>query len=376
VKRRHLITVGLTVLVAVFLLVRAIIFLHPSPGDGKQKLRVRFESVEKIAPGTRVAFAGKPVGEVSSVTLLSDVIDRSRQSAQIFPYEAILSIDSSVKVYKTDEISVKTSGLMGERFIVITPKQFPSGTEGELVLPTNILYAQPVGSAEQAIQEISSVAQKADETMDALTTLIKGNQENIVLATKSFMEATNSLNYILTGLAENNFSDKISTFTNKANSCTEQIELLVKKINKSVDDGGTLGRFIQDPQLYNSTVICLDGASQLISDIDNYGVFFHTNRDWQRENALRKDLSTIDKNSTLRTKVRQKFANVSNALVDISTSVEQASKNLDHKDFSQDETFKNEFIQQVNEIQKRLDTLHDAIENLEIGSTETGDKKS
>ncbi len=374
-KRRQVITVGLTVLVAVFMLVRAIIFLHPSPGDGKQKIHVRFESVEKIAPGTRVAFAGKPVGEVSSVTLLSDVMERSRQSAQIFPYEAVLSIDSSVRVYRTDEISVKTSGLMGERFIVITPKPFPPQTEGELVLPTNILYAQRMGSAEQAIQEISCVAQKADATMDALTTLIKGNQENIVLATKSFMEATQSLNCILTGLHENHFGDKVNDFTDTANSCAEQIELLAKRFNKSADGNGTLGRLVKDPQLYNSAVIFFDEASQLMSDIDNYGVFFHTSRDWQRENALRKDLSTIEKGLTLQAKVRQKFANVNHALFDISTSIEHAKGTLDNKDFAQDENFKNEFIQNVKEIQKELDTLHEAIENLEIGSTEPEGKK-
>ena len=374
-KRRQVITVGLTVLVAVFMLVRAIIFLHPSPGDGKQKIHVRFESVEKIAPGTRVAFAGKPVGEVSSVTLLSDVMERSRQSAQIFPYEAVLSIDSSVRVYRTDEISVKTSGLMGERFIVITPKPFPPQTEGELVLPTNILYAQPMGSAEQAIQEISGVAQKADATMDALTTLIKGNQENIVLATKSFMEATQSLNCILTGLHEDHFGDKVNTFTDTANSCAEQIELLARRFNKSADGNGTLGRLVKDPQLYNSAVIFLDEASQLMSDIDNYGVFFHTSRDWQRENALRKDLSTIENGLTLKAKVRQKFANVNHALIDISSSIEHAKGTLDKKDFSQDGSFKNEFIQNVKEIQKELDTLHEAIENLEIGSTEPEGEK-
>ena len=375
-KRRQVITVGLTVLVAVFMLVRAIIFLHPSPGDGKQKIHVRFESVEKIAPGTRVAFAGKPVGEVSSVTLLSDVMERSRQSAQIFPYEAVLSIDSSVRVYKTDEISVKTSGLMGERFIVITPKPFPFETEGELVLPTNILYAQRVGSAEQAIQEISSVAQKADATMDALTILIKGNQENIVVATKSFMEATQSLNCILTGLHENHFENKVNTFTDTANSCAQQIDLLAKKFNKSADGSGTLGRLAKDPQLYNSAVIFLDEASQLLSDIDNYGVFFHTSRDWQRENAHRKDLSTLEEGLTLRAKVRQKFANVNHALIDISTSIEQAKSALKNEDFAQDENFKNEFIQNVKEIQKELDTLHEAIENLEIGSNEPEGEKS
>jgi phospholipid/cholesterol/gamma-HCH transport system substrate-binding protein len=369
VKRRHVTAVGLTVLVGVFLLVRAIIFLHPSPGDGKQKLHVRFESVEKIAPGTRVAFAGKPVGEVTNVTLLTDVIDRSRQSAQIFPYEAVLSIDSSVKVYKTDEISVKTSGLMGERFIVITPKPFPSGSEGELVIPTNILYAQPMGSAEQALQEISNVAQKADETMEALTTLITKNQDNIVSTTKAFMEASNSLNHLLTGLCEDRFGEKITAFTVTANSCAEQIEQLARKLNKSADEDSTLGRLIQDPQLYDSAVVCMNGASQLINDIDNYGIFFHTSRDWQRENTLRKDLS-IEKSSTLLTRVRQKFSAVNATLSEITNSVDSAKRSLNKKDFAQDDAFKSEFLRHIKEIQKELDTLHDAIDNLEIGANE------
>ena len=44
-----------------------IMFLKPSVGDGKQILYVRFSDVNNIPIGTRVIFAGKPVGEVVAI---------------------------------------------------------------------------------------------------------------------------------------------------------------------------------------------------------------------------------------------------------------------------------------------------------------------
>ena len=45
-------------------MVAMILFLKPTVGDGKKMLRVRFANIAGINVGTRVSFAGKPVGEV------------------------------------------------------------------------------------------------------------------------------------------------------------------------------------------------------------------------------------------------------------------------------------------------------------------------
>jgi phospholipid/cholesterol/gamma-HCH transport system substrate-binding protein len=373
VKRRQVLIIGTTVLVALFLLIRAILFLHPSPGDGKQKLHVRFESVEKVAPGTRVAFAGKPIGEVASVTLIPDASDRKRRSPLIYPYEVTLSLDSSVNVFKTDNIAVKTSGLMGERFIVITPKPFPPGVEGELALSSDILYAEPTTGADQAIEEISNVVQKADAIMDALSTLIKANQPTITQTATSLQEASNSLNTILQQLQERNFGERVSSLVDKATTCADEITTLARQFHCSSGDQGTVGKLITDPKLYDKAVVCLNNMTQLMTDMDSYGLFFHSNKDWQRETILRKEQLLSEQNVPISLRIRKKFTDVSDSLQDITLALKQAHVTLSEKKQTYDPLFTQEFLDQMNTVQKELDRLHSEIKDLEIGEQSTGE---
>src|ERR1700733_9366670 len=83
-------------LIATFL----ILFLHPSLGNEQRKLTVRFNNLDKILIGTRVTFAGKPVGEVYSIKeLAEDVNEKHSHDGVIYAYELILRVDSSVNVY-------------------------------------------------------------------------------------------------------------------------------------------------------------------------------------------------------------------------------------------------------------------------------------
>ena len=115
--------IGIFVLVGLGILVYILLFLHPKIGDDGQVLRVRFTDIDKVSIGTRVLFAGHPVGEVTNIQEIED----ARQSQELYKgevyiYELTLKIDSGVIVYTTDEISAMTSGLLGERQVLITPK--------------------------------------------------------------------------------------------------------------------------------------------------------------------------------------------------------------------------------------------------------------
>ncbi len=58
------IAIGSLVAIALGLLLWVLLFLHPSFGDGKFRLHVRFQDIEKVNVGTRVTYAGRAVGEV------------------------------------------------------------------------------------------------------------------------------------------------------------------------------------------------------------------------------------------------------------------------------------------------------------------------
>ena len=62
------ILIGLFVAAAVAIMVGMVLFLEPTIGDGKKTLSVRFANVAGITIGTRVTYAGKPVGEVLHIT--------------------------------------------------------------------------------------------------------------------------------------------------------------------------------------------------------------------------------------------------------------------------------------------------------------------
>ena len=83
--------IGIFVVAACFLIVSLILFLKPSVGDGKQTLYVRFSNINKINVGTRVMFAGKPVGEVVAI----DEIYNARKAPSPICSEGSISTSSS-----------------------------------------------------------------------------------------------------------------------------------------------------------------------------------------------------------------------------------------------------------------------------------------
>jgi len=103
--------IGVFVIAACGVIIWLIMFLKPTVGDGKQTLYVRFSNVNQINVGTRVLFAGKPVGEVVAI----DQIYGARKKpiadvlGEIYYYQLVLKVDSSVRVYDTDEITITSN---------------------------------------------------------------------------------------------------------------------------------------------------------------------------------------------------------------------------------------------------------------------------
>jgi phospholipid/cholesterol/gamma-HCH transport system substrate-binding protein len=87
--------IGIFVLAAFAIIIFIMLFLHPNVGNEGKTLRVRFADIDKISAGTRVSFAGKPVGEVIRI----DEVDKSERvdhDGIVYVYELVLAIDSGV----------------------------------------------------------------------------------------------------------------------------------------------------------------------------------------------------------------------------------------------------------------------------------------
>jgi phospholipid/cholesterol/gamma-HCH transport system substrate-binding protein len=351
-NRRYLAAIGLTVVVALALVVRALLFLHPSPGDGGRTIHVRFQNVDKISSGTRVTFAGKPVGEVKQVQLLPEVFDiRAQDSRPIYSYEVVLSIDTSVRVYKSDEICVTSEGLMGERVIAITPKPLPEGGELRLIGPADIVFAAPSGSAEEMLREITIFAQKADVTIDTLG------------------QASSQLNTLLTTLNNGRFAEKLSAIGDKSIACLDTIDSLATMLTASAKGQGTLGRLLKDPSLYDTLLQCSYNTNQMVADINTYGVLFHTNRDWQREMHRRADEIAACSSSSLPQSARERFVKISQLMSELHSALADAEKTLDRGSVCKDQALRDELSKGLSAVQQQLDNLSEVMRGTYPGTT-------
>jgi phospholipid/cholesterol/gamma-HCH transport system substrate-binding protein len=115
--------IGIFVLSACALIIWFIMFLKPSVGDGKKTYYIRFSNINKINVGSRVTFAGKPVGEVVEIREIYQARDHATADKldRIYFFELVLKVDSTVNIYDTDEVALQTSGLLGERSVAIIP---------------------------------------------------------------------------------------------------------------------------------------------------------------------------------------------------------------------------------------------------------------
>lgn len=80
-------------------------------GDNYYILKARFQSVSGLKNGARVEIAGVPVGKVTSITL-----DKERMAALV-----TMKIQKGIEITDDAIASVRTSGLIGDKFIKLSP---------------------------------------------------------------------------------------------------------------------------------------------------------------------------------------------------------------------------------------------------------------
>ena len=102
-------------------------------GDNYYLLYARFASVSGLREDSTIEIDGIEVGRIAGMTL-----DQEKQSALI-----TLKIRKGVKVYDDASATIKTSGLIGDKFISIDPGGGsellkPAGTITETTTPTDI----------------------------------------------------------------------------------------------------------------------------------------------------------------------------------------------------------------------------------------------
>lgn len=295
--------IGLFVLIASSIIIGIILFIRPSVGDGKQTIKVRFENINGISVGTPVTYAGKPIGEVFAIFQVSDARQQgSNGIGQVYPYLLTLKIDSSYVIFTTDEITVQTQGLMGERYVAIIPRPLKNGEVAQIATSKDLLYASSNDLLESIMTDLSAVSSKLQDTLDKVNKWIDKYGDNLGSAFQSFdktvaeigkmisdvntfgviqdvkdtmlylSQAIQQVDAILGDLREDNFFDHVA-----------HIGASIDRITKMVATGrGTLGKIIAEDGLYLQIDALFTKANTILNDMNHYGLLFQYNKEWKR----------------------------------------------------------------------------------------------
>lgn len=376
--------IGLFVVVACALIVGIILFLEPSVGDGKETLIVRFSNVNGLSLGTRVMFAGKAVGEVVAIQQIPHAREQpTDELGQVYFYQLVLHVDSSVHVYNTDEITVQTSGLLGEKSIAIIPRSPPKGVKPTLITSKTPIYAESVDPFESAFNELSQLSDKVEETLDKVIAWIDQNGHELGAAIRSFDDAMNEASVTLTRINQTHLVDEVklgvqnfAVAMRDVHSAMDQLEqqdafhnlaVTLKNARKAsyaidhVADAvahgkGTIGKLFMDDDTYLRVTAILSKLDTTMNDVNHYGFLFNLNKEWQR---------TRLKQATLMNALNtpQQFRDYFNKEVDlINTSMSRLSMLVDRAENSPEShriLDSNAFQRDFADLMRRSQALYD-----------------
>ncbi len=388
--------IGIFVIAALTAVVFIILFLEPSVGDGKQILHVRFSNIAGINIGTRVSIAGKPIGEVVAIQELP----QSRQEltdelGRVYFFELTLKIDSSAKVYTTDEIAIQTTGLLGEKSINIIPKPPKKGQEPKLI-GDKVVYGDAVEPLENAIYQISKVAETTEEAIGNFDQWFMENQQDLSTAVQSFSDAMKNIDITIAevnqqklvasiktaidyfadnmGLLKNSlqevqdnemvakFNVILENFADASkyiNSDGKQILANMSMITQDIADGtGTIGKLIKSDDLYLRLVSVMSKVDTLMNDVNHYGILFQYDKHWQRIRTKRATLlDALNTPREFKTYFETEIDGITTSLSRISMLLEKADNEREKEKIMSSTDFKKDFATLLRQTEELLDSI-------------------
>jgi len=378
--------IGLFVVVACGLIIGMILFVEPSIGDNKQVLFIRFSNVNGINVGTRVTFAGKPIGEITSIQTINNArAQPTDELGQIYYYQLTAHIDSHVKVYTTDEITIQTTGLLGERSVVIMPKYPPRGFEAKLATEKTPLYGNAVDPIESAFHELGSLADKVEEAVDRVITWVDQNGSAVGDAVRSFDRAMTEFGDTLASVNDSNLVDTIgetlTSFTETSTSVNKVIKEMednkaftnaaiaianikdstayLENILQQIEQGkGTIGKLISYDDFYLKLMSIFSKVDITMNDINHYGILFNTNKQWQRARAKRANLLTALKTpQEFKEYFEGEIDMITTSMARISVLIEKAEQTPQKQKILNSPSFRKDFAELLRRSSELVDSI-------------------
>ncbi len=377
--------IGIFVIAALAFVVSIVLFLHPTVGDGKKTIYVRFANINQISVGTRVLFAGMPVGEVVAIDELYDARNEPTDAdGQVYFYQLTLKVDSSVNVYNTDEITIQTSGLLGEKSITIIPKAPPPGVK-QVLITNQPVYADSDDPIQNTLHQLGGLAKKIEAAIDDVQNWLHNNGDNVAFAIKSFGCAMDQINTTVSDINEQRLVDEFKVASQnftltmlKIQDAMIQLETdhvfknfgvvmenlkgashSIDLITQDIAEGkGTIGRLIKGDEMYLRFTAILSKVDTLMNDVNHYGLLFHLNKSWQRLRTQRATLMNALKSpGEFRDFFEQEIDQINTAMSRISGLIQKAEDSPERAQIMDSVPFKRDFSELMREVDELSDNL-------------------
>lgn len=378
--------IGLFVVVACALIVGIILFLEPSVGDGKETIVVRFSNINGLSLGTRVMFAGKPVGEVVAIEQIKQAREQpTDELGQVYFYQLILNVDSSVHVYNTDEITVQTSGLLGEKSIAIIPRSPPKGVKPTLITASTPVYAESVDPLESAFNELSQLSDKVEETLDKVIAWIDQNGQELGSAIQSFDDAMYETSIVLAQVNKSNLIGEVKSGIQNFSAAMRDVHYAFDQMNDddvfnnlgitmrnarnasyafehvmdNVAQGrGTVGKLFVDDDTYLRLTAILSKLDTMMNDVNHYGFLFNLNKEWQRTRIKQATiLNALNTPQNFRDYFNKEVDLINTSMSRLSMLVDRVENNPEREKIFETNAFQRDFAELMRRSQALYDNL-------------------
>jgi len=276
--------VGAVVLVGLVLLGGSLFWLEQFQLTNNAKvLKVHFDDVGTLAIGDKVTVSGVHKGKVNKMVLTKGGV------------EVELIVSSDVELMQDAQIVIKNFGVMGERFVSITPGkdsvvlditqpirgQYDAGLPevmglmGEMVVELHELVGtlKKTAVSDSSLNKFSNTIHNLESVSQSLKSYVERNEGKLDQTADNFLKASRQLNRTLTQNA--NKIDSVATRFDRGSIELEkfvgQLDTLsssAREFAESLNNpDGTLKLLTDDRRLYDDLRKTADNIDDLISDI-------------------------------------------------------------------------------------------------------------
>lgn len=267
-------------------------------GDaGGYVLYANFKGTAGLDEKTKIKVAGVSAGYVESIALVNGIA------------RVGLRMNDNVRVHPDAIASIKTSGLLGDKYVEVR-----IGSEGEPLRQgdeiTNVVDAAEVDDLVQNLTEISiylngfmkevtskevsahikNIMANLDEITARINTTLEGDMETLSRIARNIEEITESmkdetpeilanLNSAITRLDKllEETSPSIVSIANRTDSTMGEVQEIAAKVNRGE---GTIGKLVNDEQLYEKVTTAAGGVSNTLSRVDSFRTFISFRGDY------------------------------------------------------------------------------------------------